>query len=181
MRNLFLVLSGLLLADSAFSQKNVKLITLDPGHFHAALVQKSMYPQVDPTVHVYAKKGLDLQLHLDKIKGYNSSTTAPTNWVEKVYEGDDYLKRMLEEKKGNVVVLAGNNQLKTDYILKSVQAGFNVFSDKPMVINEKGFNQLRQAFAVAKKKDLLLYDITLGKVFQIFLCYTGKMRLVSFF
>lgn len=159
MRNLFLVLSGLLLADSAFSQKNVKLITLDPGHFHAALVQKSMYPQVDPTVHVYAKKGLDLQLHLDKIKGYNSSTTAPTNWVEKVYEGDDYLKRMLEEKKGNVVVLAGNNQLKTDYILKSVQAGFNVFSDKPMVINEKGFNQLRQAFAVAKKKDLLLYDI----------------------
>ena len=25
-----------------FSQQPVKLITLDPGHFHAALVQKSM-------------------------------------------------------------------------------------------------------------------------------------------
>lgn len=159
MRIFFLLLSGTLLAQGAFSQKNVKLITLDPGHFHAALVQKSMYPQVDPTVHVYARKGLDLQLHLDKIKGYNNSTTAPTSWVEKVYEGDDYLDRMLKEKKGNVVVLAGNNQLKTDYILKSVQAGFNVFSDKPMVINEKGFNQLKQAFSVAKKKDLLLYDI----------------------
>ena len=35
------------------SQQPVKLITLDPGHFHAALVQKSMYPQVDPTVYVY--------------------------------------------------------------------------------------------------------------------------------
>lgn len=159
MRNFCLALSGLLLSYGAIAQKKVQLITLDPGHFHAALVQKSMYPQVDPTVHVYAKKGLDLQLHLDKIKAYNSSTTAPTSWIEKVYEGDDYLNRMLQEKKGNVVVLAGNNQLKTDYILKSVQAGFNVFSDKPMVINEKGFNQLKQAFAVAKKKDLLLYDI----------------------
>ncbi len=39
------------------AQQSVKLITLDPGHFHAALVQKSMYPQVDPTVFVYAKRG----------------------------------------------------------------------------------------------------------------------------
>ena len=35
--------------------QNIKLITLDPGHFHAALIQKSMYPQVDPSVHVYAE------------------------------------------------------------------------------------------------------------------------------
>ena len=27
----------------------VKLMTLDPGHFHAALIQKSMYEQIDPT------------------------------------------------------------------------------------------------------------------------------------
>ena len=30
----------------------VKLITVDPGHFHAALVQKIMYDQVSPDVHV---------------------------------------------------------------------------------------------------------------------------------
>ena len=29
----------------------VKLLTLDPGHFHAALVQMYMYDEVDPTVH----------------------------------------------------------------------------------------------------------------------------------
>ena len=56
-------------------------------------------------------------------------------------------------------MLAGNNQLKTDYILKSIQSGFNVFSDKPMVINEKGFGQLKQAFETAKKNKVLLYDI----------------------
>ena len=54
------------------AQQQVKLITLDPGHFHAALVQKTMYPEVDPTVHVYAEKGNDLQFHMDRIKGYNT-------------------------------------------------------------------------------------------------------------
>jgi hypothetical protein len=87
-------------------QPSVKLITLDPGHFHAALVQKSMYPQVDPTVYVYGKKSADLQMHLDKINGYNADAKAPTHWKEVVYEGDDYLARMLKEKQGNVVVLA---------------------------------------------------------------------------
>ena len=159
MRTILLTGIGLLLLQHTVAQQKVKLITLDPGHFHAALVQKSMYPQVDPTVHVYAKKGLDLQLHLDKIKGYNNSPASPTSWKEVVYEGDDFFNRMLQEKAGNVVVLAGNNQLKTDYILKSVQAGYHVFSDKPMVINEKGFGQLKQAFAIAKKKNVLLYDI----------------------
>jgi len=159
MRTTCFVLGGLLTMANCFAQQPVKLITLDPGHFHAALVQKSMYPQVDAAVHVYAKKGTDLELHLAKIKGYNNSTTAPTSWNEVVYEGEDYLQKMLQEKKGNVVVLAGNNQLKTDYILQSVQAGFNVFADKPMVINEQGFAQLKEAFALAKKKDLLLYDI----------------------
>src|SRR5262245_4532373 len=55
----------------------VKLITLDPGHFHAALVQKSMYPQVSPEVHVYAPVGPDLDLHLGRINDFNSRTENP--------------------------------------------------------------------------------------------------------
>ena len=35
----------------------VRLMTLDPGHFHAALVQKEMYPGVATVVHVYAPLG----------------------------------------------------------------------------------------------------------------------------
>jgi predicted dehydrogenase len=158
-REIIVTVAAMVMATQAYAQQPVKLITLDPGHFHAALVQKSMYPQVDPTVYVYAKKGGDLDQHLAKIKAYNSDAKAPTGWKEVVYEGDDFFAKMLKEKKGNVVVLAGNNQLKTDYILRSVQSGFNVFSDKPMVINEKGFAQLKQAFETAKKNKVLLYDI----------------------
>ncbi len=137
----------------------IKLMTLDPGHFHAALVQKSMYDQVDPVVHVYAPKGADVDSHLKIIEGYNSRAENPTSWEEVVYTGPDYLEKMLKEKPGNVMVTAGNNAKKTEYILKTVQAGINVLADKPMVITSEEFPTLEEAFKVADEKGVLLYDI----------------------
>ena len=139
--------------------KPVQLITLDPGHFHAALVQKTMYDNVDTTVYVYAPAGNDLRLHLDRINAYNTRSENPTHWKENVYEGNDFFEKMIADKKGNVVVLSGNNEKKTDYILKSLQNGFSVFADKPMAIDANGFKELTQAFDVAQKNNLLLYDI----------------------
>ncbi|RCH56014.1 oxidoreductase [Mucilaginibacter hurinus] len=139
--------------------KSVKLITLDPGHFHAALVQKSMYPDVDSVVYVYAPEGPDVQLHLDKIAAYNGRAEQPTAWKEDVYKGKNFFNKMLEERKGNVVVMAGNNRLKTEYIKKSVNGGFNVLADKPMAIDNNNFELLKEAFTTAAEKKLLLYDI----------------------
>ncbi|WEK20249.1 MAG: putative oxidoreductase C-terminal domain-containing protein [Candidatus Pedobacter colombiensis] len=141
------------------SDSKIKLITLDPGHFHAALVQKSMYPDVDSTVYVYAPEGQDLDLHLDKITAYNQDPIKPTYWKEDVYKGEDYLKRMIADKKGNVVVISGNNLRKTEYIKSSIDAGFNVLADKPMAIDEANFEVLKTTFATAREKKLLLYDI----------------------
>jgi predicted dehydrogenase len=158
---LFLIVSIMMScgAQQKQTQPSIQLITLDPGHFHAALVQKTMYEDVDPVVHVYAPGGNDLQLHLDKINGYNARKDNPTHWKEEVYTGRDFFEKMVAEKKGNVVVLSGNNQKKADYILKSLQNGFNVFADKPMAINSSQFEQLKQAFDAADKNKLLLYDI----------------------
>jgi predicted dehydrogenase len=139
--------------------KTVQLVTLDPGHFHAALVQKTMYADVDSVVHVYAPAGNDLQLHLDRVNGFNKRAEQPTHWKEEIYTGNDFFEKMIAEKKGNVVVLSGNNQRKTEYILKSLEAGFNVLADKPMAINSEGFETLKKAFETAKTKNLLLYDI----------------------
>ncbi|GAA4457900.1 putative oxidoreductase C-terminal domain-containing protein [Nibrella saemangeumensis] len=146
-------------AQTRATGKPVKLITLDPGHFHAALVQKSMYPDVDPVVHVYAPAGPDLQLHLDRLQTYNGRRESPTTWQAKVYTGKDFMEKMLAAKAGNVVVMAGNNRLKTDYIHKAVSAGFNVLADKPMVINAGNFDKLKDAFAVAARNKVMLYDI----------------------
>lgn len=137
----------------------VKIMTLDPGHFHAALVQKNMYDQVSPEVFVYAPEGNDLKEHLKRIDGYNTRRESPTSWSEKIYTGSDYLEKMLSEKPGNVVVVSGNNRIKTDYIKKSVEAGLNVLADKPMVITEDKFPVLEEAFKIAQEKGVLLYDI----------------------
>lgn len=134
-------------------------MTLDPGHFHAALVQKTMYDQVSPTVYVYAPQGTELQDHLKLVNGFNTRSADPTAWVEKIYTGGDFLEKMIQQKPGNVVVIAGNNARKTDYIFSSVQAGLHVLADKPMVISPEKFPLLEESFAEAQKKHVLLYDI----------------------
>ena len=137
----------------------VHLITVDPGHFHAALVQKTMYDQVSPTVHLYAPEGPDHLQHLDRIDSYNNRSDDPTNWNTIIYTGDDFFEKMLEEKAGNVVVLSGNNRKKAEYISRSVNAGFNVLADKPVIISPDDFPALEEAFRVAEEKEILLYDI----------------------
>lgn len=137
----------------------VKIMTLDPGHFHAALVQKSMYDQVSPVVYVYAPDAVDVDDHLKRIEGFNTRTENPTSWDEKVYRGADFFEKMLAEKPGNVMMTAGNNAKKTDYILKTVKAGVNVLADKPMVISPDEFPKLEEAFKIAEEKGVLLYDI----------------------
>jgi predicted dehydrogenase len=147
-------------SDAIMENKyQVQLITVDPGHFHAALVQKIMYEQVSPEVHVYAPEGPDYLQHLDRIKSYNSRTSDPAAWNEIVYTGPDFFEKMLEDKPGNVVVLSGNNKKKAEYITRSVNAGLNVLADKPMIIIPEDFPKLEEAFRVADEKGILLYDI----------------------
>jgi predicted dehydrogenase len=137
----------------------VKIITLDPGHFHAALVQKFSLDQVDPIVKVYAPEGPDLNGHIARIEGFNNRAEEPTAWKLDVYRGNDFFEKMLADKPGNVVVTSGNNAKKAEYILKSVEAGLNVLADKPMVITPEQFPMLEQAFVKAEEKGVLLYDI----------------------
>lgn len=156
-----MILFGTSCADKSekIQEPQIRLITLDPGHFHSALIQKSMYPEIDSVVHVYAPYGDEVKSHLNLISSYNKRAEEPTRWNQKVYTGDDYLARMFQEKAGNVVVIAGNNKFKTNYIKASVDSGLNVLADKPMAIDTEGFNTLVQAFESAEKNKVLLYDI----------------------
>ncbi len=137
----------------------VNIITLDPAHFHAALVQKQMYPQVDKTVHVYAPLTTDLTLHLNRLVGFNSRVENPTHWEAEVHAQPDFLERLRKEKPGNVVVLSGRNREKIGYILESVQLGLNVLADKPWVLTPDQLPQLRDALDMADEIGLVIYDI----------------------
>jgi predicted dehydrogenase len=143
------------------STGGVKLIVLAPGHFHANLLQKSTMSQVSDSVYVYAASPEDagLKQYLSAIESFNTRADNPTTWQTVVYTGDDFLHNMIAEKKGNVLVLAGNNKEKTEYILKAVDAGLNVLSDKPMAINREDFLLLEAAYKEAESKDVKLYDM----------------------
>ena len=145
--------------DDHSSKSTFQLMTLDPGHFHAALVQKVQLDDVDPVVYVFAPEGSDVQDHLNQIKGFNTRSDNPTSWVEEVYAGPDFFEKMIADKPGNIMVVSGNNAKKTEYIKKTVEAGIHVLADKPMVINSKDFDMLKEAFAIAEKNNVLLYDI----------------------
>ena len=55
----------------ASAADQARLIILDPGHFHATLMQKDMYPWLDPTVSVYAPMGPDVVEYLNRIALFN--------------------------------------------------------------------------------------------------------------
>jgi predicted dehydrogenase len=147
------------LAVSGSAAEPVRLITLDPGHFHAGLIQKETYPGVDPTVHVYAPLGPDLLAHLARVAAFNRRAERPTSWRLEVHAGPDFLERMLREKPGNVVVLSGRNRGKMDRILASVEAGLNVLADKPWLISAADFPKLEKALDLAEKNGLVAYDV----------------------
>ena len=136
-----------------------RLITLDPGHFHASLIQKEMYPEVARRVAVYAPLGPDLADHVKRVARFNLRPQNPTSWELDIHAAPDFLERMLAERPGNIVVLSGRNRGKIRYILAALDAGLNVLADKPWIIHPADLPALEAALATANRKGLIAYDI----------------------
>lgn len=136
-----------------------RLITLDPAHFHAALVQEQMLTGIDKRVAVYAPLGPDLLDHLRLIEQFNSRVNHPTSWELDVHCSSRSLEEMVAARPGNVVVLAGHNRVKIAKIKASLEADLNVLSDKPWIIRVQDFPALEAALSLAEQKGLVAYDM----------------------
>ena len=145
--------------DRKGARTDVRLMTVDPGHFHAALIQKEMYPGVDKRVDVYAPLGPDLFEHLKRVAAFNSRADRPTAWDIEVHTGPDFFERMLQERPGNVVVLSGRNRPKIDRIGAAVRGGLHVLADKPWILKSDDLPKLEAALAEADEKGTVAYDI----------------------
>jgi predicted dehydrogenase len=137
----------------------VKLIALDPAHFHAALVQKEMLPGIARRSYIYAPLGPDLYEHLKRIEGFNTRADHPTDWELDIHTTNDPLRRMCTERPGNVVVIAGHSGNKMDRIRASLDAGLNVLADKPWIIHASQIPALEAALDLADRSGLVAYDI----------------------
>jgi predicted dehydrogenase len=139
--------------------KPIRLITLAPGHFHAALVQKRMIPGVARKSFVYAPLDTDLVVHLGRLAAFNARPDDPTNWEIEVRAGANYLDRLLRETPGNTVVLSGRNRPKIDLILAAVNANLHVLADKPWVVEAADFPKLEQVMRDADLREVLTWDL----------------------
>ncbi len=138
----------------------VNFVEINPGHFHAALVLNRSYPEANKEVRVYAPAGPELDAHLALVNAFNTREKDPTAWVEKVYRGDDFLAKAIESSsRGDVVILAGRNDLKPDYFLAAAKAGLHVISDKPMGIDDAAFAKLEETLRTAEKNGVIVDDV----------------------
>ncbi len=136
-----------------------RLVTLDPGHFHAALVQKSMVPGIAPRAHVYAPLGPDLLAHLQRIASFNTRAQQPTSWELEVHAGPNSLERLLADKSGDILMLAGRNDRKLDAIEAGIRAGLHVLADKPWILQPSDLARLEAILDEAERRGLIAYDI----------------------
>src|ERR1700722_9238340 len=132
----------------------LELIVVDPGHFHAALAQKEMYPNLSPLVRVYAPVGPDLVDYLTRIGRFNTRAEAPTRWELDIHAASNFREQMARGNAGKVAIFAGRNSEKIAAIAQAVAAGIHVLSDKPMIIRRADLPALAAALDGAEASGL---------------------------
>jgi len=120
------------------------ILILNPGHFHAALVLRKPHPDLSRNVFVYSEDGPDLNRFMDLVTSFNQRERNPTDWRIHLYTGADFRKKLIEEKKGDIVVIAGKNDTKIEDIDRLSRSGFYVLADKPWVINDNDLSLLNK-------------------------------------
>ena len=132
------------------------MIILNPGHFHAALVLRESHPALSGDIYVYSEEGPDLDRFMNMVDAFNTRKNDPTTWRIHVYTGTDYLEKLIEEKKGDIVAIAGKNNTKMEHIESLKRSGFSVLADKPWTIDDASLPLLR---AAAKDERPFIDDI----------------------
>jgi predicted dehydrogenase len=124
-----------------------RLLFLDPGHFHATLTLRVPHPRVADEIVVYAPEGPELSDFLALVERFNTRATAPTRWRPVVITTADPLGRLIDERRGDVVVLAGKNGGKARTIHRLHDAGFHVLADKPWLVNADDLEHIRASLS----------------------------------
>ena len=121
------------------------LLIYNPGHFHAALVLREPHPSLSNDIFVYAEDGPDLDRFMDIVRSYNQRESNPTQWNIHVHQGPNSLETLIQERKGDVVVLAGKNNARMELIERLNGAGFCILADKPWVTTKDALPHLNAA------------------------------------
>ena len=123
------------------------LLFLDPGHFHAALTLRVPQARVADEIFVYASEGAELRDFLALVERFNCRAENPTRWHPVVTTSDDPLARLVDERRGDVVILAGRNGNKARTVHRLHESGFHVLADKPWLVEPADLEYVRASLA----------------------------------
>lgn len=139
------------------------LLFLDPGHFHAALTLRAPHSGIEDAIFVYAPPadggGVELRDFLALVDRFNRRSAEPTRWRPTVLTSGDPLARLVTERRGDVVVLAGRNGGKASVIRRLHDAGFHVLADKPWLVEPGDLEDVRQSLGARP----LAWEIMTGR------------------
>ncbi|MBI3530189.1 MAG: oxidoreductase [Betaproteobacteria bacterium] len=130
-------------------QKKHTIVILNPGHFHAALTLRERHPLIDDDVHVFAEDGPDVDHFVRLVHSFNDREVDPTDWMLYVHRGADYMEKLIAQRPGEVVIVAGRNNEKIPLIHILHAQGFRVLGDKPWLIESEQIGLLREVTASA--------------------------------
>ena len=130
-------------------QQKHTIVILNPGHFHAALTLRERHRLIDDDVYIFAEDGPDADNFLRLVRAFNDRAVNPTRWTLHVYRGADYLEKLMAQRPGEVVVVAGRNNEKMPLIHLLHAQGFRVLGDKPWLIESEQIGLLREVTASA--------------------------------
>ena len=121
-----------------------------PDTFHAALTLRERHPLVRDEIVVYAPTGPagargtpETVEFLDLVEAFNRRSQHPTSWQVVVRTADDPLARLLTERPGDVVILAGRNDRKMALMRALHDAGLHVLADKPWLTRAAALSDVR--------------------------------------
>lgn len=123
------------------------LTFLAPEHFHAALTLRERHPLVSEEIAVYAAEAAEVREFLSLVASFNARAEHPTRWRPTVHAGADPLERLIAERPGDLVILAGRNDRKMGWIRRLHDAGLPVLADKPWMTGIDGLADLRDTLA----------------------------------
>ena len=100
-------------------------------------------PRAAAEIFVYAHEGAELRDFLALVERFNRRSANPTCWRPVVTTTDDPLGRLVEERRGDVVILAGRNGSKARTIRRLHGSGFHVLADKPWLVDPGDLEHVR--------------------------------------
>src|SRR5258705_858972 len=119
------------------------LLFLDPGHFHAALTLRVPQTRAADEVFVYARERAELRDFLALVERFNRRSPHPTRWRPVVTTSDDPIGRLVDGRRGAVVVLAGKTGGKARTMRRLHESGFHVLADKPWLVEPADLEHVR--------------------------------------